>query len=72
MIVTNVVKYKYVVKVFGDKGWHRKGSQIDQFVVDAESVDAAKLQAEDKIPERLYRLYGEDFKYHIEVIPLKA
>lgn len=72
MIVTNVVKSKYVVKVFNKMLWGRRGGQLDQFIVDAESLDSAKLQAENMVPERMKKLYGDDFPYIVEVTQLRA
>ena len=66
-IVTNVVNKTYPIKVYAMRTFKRKGGLIDQFTVEAESSECAKLKAESMVESRIRLLYNDDFKTIIEV-----
>jgi hypothetical protein len=68
MIVTNVVKRPYVVRVFEMKK-RKRGQQLEQFIVEAESSESAKLKAESTVKDRIRRLSLHDGDIIIDVMP---
>lgn len=70
MIVTNVVKRKYIIRVFEMNRRGKRGKQIEQFVLEAESSECAKLQADSIIKERLERCELHDYNVMIDVMPM--
>ena len=69
MIVTNVVKNKYLIRVFHMKYNGKRGQQLEQFTLEAESSESAKLQADSIVKGRIRRLSLHNLDVLIDVMP---